>query len=384
MDATELSLLAGICAEPLEDTPRLVYADWLDEHGRYERAEFIRVQCELARVPAPGELTVARILPLKPGEKDRHCVECRAIKGEQQCEHHRLYWRSQDLLDYAHRRVPAEVPNYVLWFNGGHMGYANFKPECHRGFVDALTCSAADFLAHCDELIWYPFLSDQCDLCDGLCYIEIDARPKGGPDFGPQKMYVFEPPKSYRHGCQACGGDMLRNGTGRISRPCPPTAQPITRVRLTTPLAYPFAPLGDTGSFTNPLWPGVAFEPSPDTDPALLDFVSVGGALVPASGWQADIENRRWDSDNDSFDYTPGRAISAVSRRVLLSLTYYPGHPSMGVPHELGEVFGPIHGTTSQGAPVIVNRAIMTDVRVNNTVGSAHARVTIEVRAQGV
>jgi uncharacterized protein (TIGR02996 family) len=34
-----------------DDTPRLIYADWLEEHGNPERAEFIRVQCELARMP---------------------------------------------------------------------------------------------------------------------------------------------------------------------------------------------------------------------------------------------------------------------------------------------------------------------------------------------
>jgi uncharacterized protein (TIGR02996 family) len=32
-----------------DDTPRLVYADWLDEHGDPERADFIRVQGLLAR-----------------------------------------------------------------------------------------------------------------------------------------------------------------------------------------------------------------------------------------------------------------------------------------------------------------------------------------------
>lgn len=43
------ALLAAIYANPDEDTPRLVYADWLDEHDQPERAEFIRVQIELAR-----------------------------------------------------------------------------------------------------------------------------------------------------------------------------------------------------------------------------------------------------------------------------------------------------------------------------------------------
>jgi uncharacterized protein (TIGR02996 family) len=46
----EKALLAAIWDHPHEDTPRLVYADWLDEHGDAPRAEFIRVQCELARL----------------------------------------------------------------------------------------------------------------------------------------------------------------------------------------------------------------------------------------------------------------------------------------------------------------------------------------------
>jgi uncharacterized protein (TIGR02996 family) len=43
---------ADIVANIDEDTPRLVYADWLAENGQDERAEFIRVQIERARRPA--------------------------------------------------------------------------------------------------------------------------------------------------------------------------------------------------------------------------------------------------------------------------------------------------------------------------------------------
>ena len=35
---------------PEDDAPRLVYADWLEEHGEGDRAEFIRVQCALAKL----------------------------------------------------------------------------------------------------------------------------------------------------------------------------------------------------------------------------------------------------------------------------------------------------------------------------------------------
>lgn len=41
------ALYRAIIANPEEDTPRLVYADWLEEHGRDEEAEFIRLDCRL-------------------------------------------------------------------------------------------------------------------------------------------------------------------------------------------------------------------------------------------------------------------------------------------------------------------------------------------------
>ena len=43
-------LLRAILDDPHDDVPRLVYADWLEEHGdetERVRAEFIRVQIEL-------------------------------------------------------------------------------------------------------------------------------------------------------------------------------------------------------------------------------------------------------------------------------------------------------------------------------------------------
>jgi uncharacterized protein (TIGR02996 family) len=42
--------LQDILEHPDDHGPRLVYADWLDENGDPQRAEFIRVQCELARL----------------------------------------------------------------------------------------------------------------------------------------------------------------------------------------------------------------------------------------------------------------------------------------------------------------------------------------------
>jgi uncharacterized protein (TIGR02996 family) len=42
------AFLQAIIENPDDDTPRLVFADWLDENGEPERAEHIRAQCALA------------------------------------------------------------------------------------------------------------------------------------------------------------------------------------------------------------------------------------------------------------------------------------------------------------------------------------------------
>jgi uncharacterized protein (TIGR02996 family) len=43
--------LQAIIDDPDDDSVRLIYADWLDDHGDPARAEFIRVQIELSRLP---------------------------------------------------------------------------------------------------------------------------------------------------------------------------------------------------------------------------------------------------------------------------------------------------------------------------------------------
>ena len=48
------ALLTAIAEHPEEDTPRLMYADWLEENGDPERADFVRIQVELARPGLSG------------------------------------------------------------------------------------------------------------------------------------------------------------------------------------------------------------------------------------------------------------------------------------------------------------------------------------------
>ena len=51
---TREAFLRAIYDAPDDNTPRLVYADWLDEHGDPDRAALIRAQCESDRLPVEG------------------------------------------------------------------------------------------------------------------------------------------------------------------------------------------------------------------------------------------------------------------------------------------------------------------------------------------
>ena len=63
------ALWAAIRSNPDDDAPRLVYADWLQEHGDETRAEFIRVQCELAQIGLDRRKGRKRLPVLEPREK---------------------------------------------------------------------------------------------------------------------------------------------------------------------------------------------------------------------------------------------------------------------------------------------------------------------------
>ncbi len=115
------ALLKAILANPDEDTPRLVYADWLDENDQPERAEFIRVQIELAAI--------------EPGHWEYGKVK-----------------REFDLLD-ANTQGTA---NWFVW--SGIAGlFIAAASSAHlsfcRGFVESIACKPDEWLAHADAIL---------------------------------------------------------------------------------------------------------------------------------------------------------------------------------------------------------------------------------------
>jgi uncharacterized protein (TIGR02996 family) len=84
--ADRAALLRAVAAAPDDDTPRLVYADWLEEHGDPARGEFIRLQCRyadrLAAGPVPAdEPDVVRARELWEAHGDRWRAELGTVRG---------------------------------------------------------------------------------------------------------------------------------------------------------------------------------------------------------------------------------------------------------------------------------------------------------------
>jgi uncharacterized protein (TIGR02996 family) len=103
----EQALFQTILEHPDDDAPRLVYADWLEEHGDAERAEFIRTQIEAHRT--------------EENDARRKDLESRA---EALLRTHRRAWRA-----------PFKV-----------------RYEIRRGFIESVGMTIDDYRRYSDEL----------------------------------------------------------------------------------------------------------------------------------------------------------------------------------------------------------------------------------------
>jgi uncharacterized protein (TIGR02996 family) len=147
----QAAFLAAILAAPEDDTPRLVYADWLEEHGDEAHAEFIRVQCELARGPGCGHAYLDS--PARAA-----CPQCGRFDALR-CRERELYpeWLAADDLWMATAFNP-ECRTFT--------GPPPWRWEYRRGFMDAVTCPCRDWLAHGPAVV----------ACQPVCEVRLSDR----------------------------------------------------------------------------------------------------------------------------------------------------------------------------------------------------------------
>lgn len=212
MTPAEAALLAAVLAAPGDDAPRLVYADWLEEHavygpcercrggtkvnpkdgfhydrtqnrfdfdpkakcsacsgagsvsdGRKERAEFIRVQCELATQGVPGRQ------PQASPENDRR-QDLLQAREQELLEDHGNRW-ARELANLVNFMAPI-TGNELHW-----MGQVILSWEWSRGFIDTVRLPLGAFLGgecgwcngqgHNVRVGWDTTRYEQCNRCSG-------------------------------------------------------------------------------------------------------------------------------------------------------------------------------------------------------------------------
>jgi uncharacterized protein (TIGR02996 family) len=149
--------LRAVLAMPDDDGPRLCAADWWDEQGAAERAEFVRVQCELARLEAAHMPLDAPCTCTRTDEDFRryqageYCGACRRRRGpiEALRRRERELWRAGGDTDGRGWFAGCGLEGYVIYLVPSP---DNMTAVVRRGFVEELTAAAADFLAHADAL----------------------------------------------------------------------------------------------------------------------------------------------------------------------------------------------------------------------------------------
>ena len=125
------AFMRTIIERPDDDLPRLVYADYLDERGEAERAEFIRVQCELARLmltcPCRG-------------------YYCTSLTCDWTSDYGSLRRRERELLNFGTFAWTRWLQMMIGVAEPGRL--PDLRWEFHRGFVESITCSWADWQRH--------------------------------------------------------------------------------------------------------------------------------------------------------------------------------------------------------------------------------------------
>lgn len=116
MTIEERAFLYRIISDPDNDAPRLIYADWLEEHGRDDRAELIRLQIKLTE--------------LDPDDK----------------EYERIELRCNELIDLNREEWQGFTPDKSI---------SNYNKSLvfERGFVKEVTVGCLKELNHLEEIL---------------------------------------------------------------------------------------------------------------------------------------------------------------------------------------------------------------------------------------
>lgn len=145
-DPTLAAILANILDHPDEDLPRLAFADRCDDLGLHDRAEFVRVQVEAARLRCSRPRTEV----IREPYGDRYSAPAAETANRGPCGKCPECDRVTILL--AREAAMLDVAAVEDWA-GFPAAYGITDWWYRRGFVAEVKLPAADWVAHADAIL---------------------------------------------------------------------------------------------------------------------------------------------------------------------------------------------------------------------------------------
>jgi uncharacterized protein (TIGR02996 family) len=225
-DMTTSMIADGMLREILlypEAGPRLEYADWLDEHGDPAKAEFIRVQCELARLANHRPNGTAVAVGRFPQQEWKDEWDALRRRERELLQGRWKKWAAfpEALIACRHDERNELAPGHasIIW---------------RRGFVEEIHCRLVD---------WYGETCQECECahCDGTGIRGYCKTCRGTWNRQGQALCINCDKTMEDRICEFCRGSRHARkcphcrDTGRIGGhgPAIVLAQPIMVARLT-------------------------------------------------------------------------------------------------------------------------------------------------------
>lgn len=146
---TAADFLPAILATPDDDGPRLVFADWLEEQGDVDRAEFIRVQCRLAeleKVPGRPKDGMELLGWLMGAHQERRVI--RAVMGVPGCDCEQCLRQQEEKL--LSGPIKGLLASLLVEFDED-FGVIDLKTR--RGFVYEIKLQASAWMYHAKRIL---------------------------------------------------------------------------------------------------------------------------------------------------------------------------------------------------------------------------------------
>lgn len=200
-------MLRAIIANPGDDLPRLVYADWLDEHGQGDRASIIRLQIE---TPSAQYVSYKRDkawfeFSWEIGESLKPYRDTLVVKSLAKMRWHKVVWRRGfvaelhcslfDLIKYGRGlrqfhplervtitdRTPDDAIseiNKCLWFQDDHYHFTDQICSWLPGFIFNLLPGIEPAKRGFVYMICYPSREAAMAALSAACIAYVKQQPK--------------------------------------------------------------------------------------------------------------------------------------------------------------------------------------------------------------